>query len=176
MLKQLLLLTAVVLFGSTFAFAQAHPSNGSAHGSAAKSAASSEKNPATPTADSLAKAKKLYKMDCAMCHGDNGDGKTDVAKSMDLAMSDWTDPKTLADKTDQALFAAIRKGTDKMPAEDKSRAKDDEVQGLIAYIRSMSKQQPARAPAPASEPAPAQQSAPAPESAPVTPPTPAPGH
>ena len=37
-------------------------------------------------------------MDCALCHGDNGDGKTDVAKDMGLTLVDWTDPKTLSDR------------------------------------------------------------------------------
>ena len=36
-------------------------------------------NPVKATAESLAKGKKLYGFDCAMCHGDNGDGKGDMA-------------------------------------------------------------------------------------------------
>ena len=45
------------------------------------------------TAESQAKAKKLYAMDCALCHGASGDGKTDLAKDMQLTMIDWTDSK-----------------------------------------------------------------------------------
>ena len=41
------------------------------------------KNPVKPTPESQAKAKSLYQMDCAMCHGDNGNGKTDLATSME---------------------------------------------------------------------------------------------
>ncbi|MGA8731974.1 MAG: cytochrome c [Terracidiphilus sp.] len=93
------------------------------------------------------KAKALYKMDCALCHGENGNGKTDIAKDMSLTMVDWTDPKSLADRQDQELFGIIRNGKGKMPAEDASRAKDEEVRNLILYIRSMSKDQPAAAPA-----------------------------
>jgi hypothetical protein len=53
--------------------------------------------------------------------------------------------------SDQQIFDIIRKGKgDKMPAEDASRAKNDEVWNLIIYIRSFSKNQPsAPAPAPA---------------------------
>ena len=86
-------------------------------------------------------------MDCALCHGASGDGKTDVAKDMDLTLADWTDAKTLSGRLDQELFNIIRNGKGKMPAEDKSRATDDEVKNLIVYIRGMAKEQPAAAPA-----------------------------
>src|SRR6266404_5628562 len=35
-------------------------------------------NPVKPTAESLAKGKKMYGIDCAMCHGNSGDGKGDI--------------------------------------------------------------------------------------------------
>ena len=86
------------------------------------------------------KAKAIYKVDCAMCHGDNGNGKTDLATSMNLTLADWTDPKSLASMSDKDLFDLIRKGKgDKMPPEEPSRAKDAEVTALVAYIRSFSK-------------------------------------
>jgi mono/diheme cytochrome c family protein len=103
------------------------------------------RNPIKPTADSQAKAKNLYQIDCAMCHGDNGNGKTDLATSMELTLGDWTDPKTLADKPDGALFNMIRNGKDKMPPEGEARAKDDQVWNLVVYIRSFSKGQAAAA-------------------------------
>jgi mono/diheme cytochrome c family protein len=100
------------------------------------------KSPAKPpAADNLAKAKKIYAVDCAMCHGDNGNGQTDLAKDMQLQLSDWTDPKSLAGKPDEDLFKVIRDGKDKMPPEDAGRAKDDDVKGLIQYIRGFSKGQ-----------------------------------
>ncbi|HWT65543.1 MAG TPA: cytochrome c [Terracidiphilus sp.] len=92
------------------------------------------------------KAKTLYKMDCALCHNANGDGKTDIAKDMSLNLDDWSDPKTLASKSDEALFDIIRHGKGKMPAEDAGRAKDDEVKALIQYIRSLAGAAPAAAP------------------------------
>jgi hypothetical protein len=69
--------------------------------------------------------------------------------------SDFSDPKTLDGKTDTALFDAIRKGKDKMPPEDAPRATDDQVRGLVLYIRGLSKGGPAPAavPAPAETPA-----------------------
>jgi len=114
------------------------------------------------TNDSQTKAKKLFAIDCALCHGATGDGKTDLAKDMQLNLLDWTDAKSLADTQDSELFKTIRGGKGKMPAEDKGRATDDEVWNLIVYIRSLGKAQPASAPAaaPAASPAPA--TAPAP--------------
>ena len=92
------------------------------------------------------KVKQIYKNDCALCHGENGNGKSDLATSMSLTLADYTDPKSLAGKSDQELFAVIRNGKDKMPPEEEARAKDAEVRGLVAYVRSLSKTQTAAAP------------------------------
>jgi hypothetical protein len=76
-----------------------------------------------------------------MCHGDNGNGQTDVAKSMGLTMTDFSDPKTLARAQDGAFFDTIRNGKDKMPPEAAGRANDTMVWNLILYIRGFSKPQ-----------------------------------
>jgi mono/diheme cytochrome c family protein len=141
MLKPFLLLAAVVLF-----VIAPTPTPTLAAGGPPQ-----DNNPVKPSAAAREKARKLYGVDCSMCHGDNGDGKTDMAKDMTLTLADWTDPKSLAALPDKQLFDTIRKGKgDKMPPEDASRAKDDEVWALVNYIRGFSKGQPsAPAPAPA---------------------------
>jgi mono/diheme cytochrome c family protein len=104
------------------------------------------RNPVKPTPESQAKAKSFYAMDCAICHGANGNGKTDMAESM--TMADWTDAKVLENHPDGELFNSIRNGKgDKMPPEAEGRAKDEMVWNLIIYIRSFAKKQPAAAPA-----------------------------
>lgn len=150
MLKPLLLVAAVVLFGVT-----ASSTPGPSPQAAAPASAAGAKSQAKSTAQSLARAKQIYAVDCAICHAENGNGKSDLAKDMSLTLADWTDAKSLAGKSDEDLFKMIRNGKDKMPAEATGRAKDEEVWSLIRYIRSMSKDQPAAAPAPASAPAPA---------------------
>src|SRR5881392_186291 len=60
-------------------------------------------NPVKPTAETQAKAKGLYAIDCAMCHGDNGNGQTDLTKSMSLNMVDFSDAKIMSAKTDGDL-------------------------------------------------------------------------
>jgi len=176
MLKPLLVLSAAILFEiaaltpTPAVVAATTPQD-------ASTAAPANNSKSTPA--SREKAKKIYAIDCALCHGENGNGKTDLAKDMGLTLLDWTDPKTLANHPDQELFLVIRNGKDKMPAEDEGRAKKDDVYALIAYIREMSKNQPARpaetAPAPAdAAPAPAE-AAPAPaDAAPAPPPADAP--
>ena len=41
-------------------------------------------NPVKSTPESLARAKKWWKLDCEMCHGKNGDGKGETARDMKL--------------------------------------------------------------------------------------------
>ncbi|MGO9775016.1 MAG: c-type cytochrome [Terracidiphilus sp.] len=141
MLKPLLFVSAVVLFGITAASAP-----GPEPQKAAPASASDQKNQAKSSEKSQARAKELYGQECSVCHGETGDGKTDLAKDMGLTLGDWTDPKTLAGKQEQELFDAIRNGKGKMPPEAVGRAKDDEVRNLILYIRGLAKSQPAAAP------------------------------
>ena len=89
--------------------------------------------------DSHVLAKKIYLRDCAMCHGDDGSGKTDMARDMHLNPPDWTDQRTLAYAQDNNLFSVIRNGKGNMPPEESGRARDEDVKNLIAYIRSFSK-------------------------------------
>ncbi len=149
MLKPFLLVSALVLLPAI------------APGPAAAPPAGQDTATAKPSAYMLEKAKKTYGVDCAMCHGDNGNGKTDLAKDMALTMDDWTNPTVLAGKTEKQLFEIIRNGKDKMPPEADSRAKDDEVRALIYYVRNFSKGQSAPADTPPATPADTAPAAPA---------------
>jgi mono/diheme cytochrome c family protein len=152
MLKSLFQISAATLFAVVFAalLCATPQQTAGAQATGTRSASKSAPAPApaaAPAPDPRAKAKSIYQIDCAMCHGDNGDGKTDLAASMKLNMPDYTNPATLASKSDKELFDLIRAGKDNMPPEDPSRAKDDEVRGLIAYIRSLSSGSAAAPPA-----------------------------
>ncbi|MGA3091205.1 MAG: c-type cytochrome [Terriglobales bacterium] len=94
-------------------------------------------NPVKPTEESLNKGKKLYAIDCAMCHGKDGDGKGDMASDM-KNVTDFTQPGALKGRTDGELFYVLRKGKGEMPPEG-DRAKDDEIWNLVNYIRSLAK-------------------------------------
>jgi cytochrome c5 len=95
-------------------------------------------NPVKPTPEGLARAKKVWGYDCAMCHGEKGNGKGDVVEAMKLTMKDYTDPAALKDMTDGQLFDIIKNGKGQMPGEG-DRTKPDDVWNLIILIRSMSK-------------------------------------
>jgi mono/diheme cytochrome c family protein len=90
-----------------------------------------------PSPESLARAKKMYGYDCAMCHGADGAGKGELASQMKLTLSDLSDPATLKDKTDAQLYGTIRDGKDKMPAEG-DRMSPQEGWSIVAYVRSLS--------------------------------------
>lgn len=99
--------------------------------------AAQKANPVKPTSEGLAKAKKTYGIDCAMCHGETGDGKGELAADM-KNVTDFTKPDTLKSRTDGELFHIIRKGKGDMPPEG-DRAKDDDVWNLVNYVRSLAK-------------------------------------
>lgn len=79
------------------------------------------------------KSAALYKAKCAVCHGASGKGDSPAGKNMGVVS--FSDPK-VSGKSDAELKDAIEKGKNKMPAYGKS-LKPDEIQGLVAYIRSL---------------------------------------
>jgi mono/diheme cytochrome c family protein len=116
--------------------------------------------------DAAARAHSLYTQECALCHGDTGNGKSDLANAMKMQLPDFTDSKSLAAKSDSDLFNTIRNGKGQMPAESSDRAKDDALRNLITYLRSLASQTPAAAPAAAPAAPAADQPAPAPPTPP----------
>jgi cytochrome c1 len=86
-------------------------------------------------------AKALYESNCAKCHGADGKGATKMGQK--LGCKDYTDAKVQADLTDDAAAKAIKEGlkdkdgkTLMKPTEGVS---DDDVKGLVAYMRSFKK-------------------------------------
>jgi mono/diheme cytochrome c family protein len=152
MLKPLLFVSALVLFAIS-----ATSNAGPMPQESGKVSSSGQANSTKQAEKAQARAKELYGQECALCHGDSGNGKTDVATSMKVTLDDWTDPKTLAAKSDKELFDIIRNGKGQMTPEPVGRASDVEVRNLILYIRALAKQPaadaPAAPPAPATPPA-----------------------
>lgn len=105
----------------------------------------SKVNPVKPTAESQAYAKKQYGWDCAMCHGDNGDGKGDVAADQKLQLRDYRDPAVLKAMSDGEIYYIIEKGKGQMPSEG-DRAKPDQIWNLVIYIRKMANSASAHSP------------------------------
>jgi mono/diheme cytochrome c family protein len=95
-------------------------------------------NPVKPTPEAMATAKRMYGYDCAMCHGDNGDGKGNMASSLKTPLKDWRDPASLKGLTDGDLFYMIKKGKGEMPPED-GRQNDEGLWNTVRIVRSFAK-------------------------------------
>jgi len=78
---------------------------------------------------------------CAKCHGADGKGQTNMGKR--LGAKDYSDPAVQAALTDDAAFKAIKDGfkdkdgkTVMRPADNLS---DEDIKGLVAYLRAFKK-------------------------------------
>jgi mono/diheme cytochrome c family protein len=95
-------------------------------------------NPVKSSPEVLAAAKKVFGYDCAMCHGESGNGKGDLVESMSLKMKDWHDPTVLNGISDGDIYDLIVKGKDKMVGEG-DRLAPAKVWGLVHYVRTFAK-------------------------------------
>ncbi|MGA9391736.1 MAG: c-type cytochrome [Candidatus Sulfotelmatobacter sp.] len=94
-------------------------------------------NPIKSSPESITRARKWWNLDCAMCHGKDGDGKGNIAADMKLKIVDFTDPNTLKDRTDGEIFYVIKNGHQDMPPEG-DRIKAEDGWDLVDYVRSLS--------------------------------------
>jgi mono/diheme cytochrome c family protein len=97
-----------------------------------------KENPVKSSPEVLAAAKKIFGYDCAMCHGESGNGKGDLVESMSLKMKDWHDPGVLSGISDGDIYDLIVKGKDKMVGEG-DRLAPAKVWGLVHYVRTFAK-------------------------------------
>ncbi|MCL4524758.1 MAG: c-type cytochrome [Acidobacteria bacterium] len=95
-------------------------------------------NPVKPTEASIADGKKMFGYQCAMCHGEKGDGKSELGETMKLTMKDYTDPAALKEFTDGTLFYILEKGKGKMPGQE-GRMSANQKWNMINYIRALAK-------------------------------------
>jgi mono/diheme cytochrome c family protein len=96
------------------------------------------KNPVPSTPEGLAEARRFYKYQCTMCHGENGDGKGDLVETMKLKMNDWRDASSLEGRSDGELFYILTNGRGAMVGQG-DRTKEDMRWKLINLVRSFSK-------------------------------------
>lgn len=94
------------------------------------------KNPVKFTDVSVERGKKIYGTQCALCHGDKGDGKGEVAADMKLNLPDFTKPEILKGRTDGEIFAIIGTWKDPMPSQA-GRLSDTHRWNLVNYLRSV---------------------------------------
>lgn len=101
------------------------------------------KNPVPFTEKSVAKGKSLFATQCVMCHGENGNGKGELATVMHVTPPDFTNPDTLSKRTDGELFTIIKSGDGSMPGQGK-RLKDNQTWALVNFLRSLEGKKPVK--------------------------------
>ena len=99
------------------------------------------KNPVKFTEVSVQRGKRIYNTQCALCHGEKGDGKGELAEDMKLSLPDFTNADTLKDRTDGELFAIIGAGKDPMPGQA-GRMTEPQRWNLVNYLRALSGKAP----------------------------------
>lgn len=90
--------------------------------------------PVTPAA--LLRGGQLYRENCALCHGADGRGDTEVVKAFQTRPSDHTSPR-MESFEDRDLATRIRHGGFNMPAFPQFGT--DDLIALVGYVRSLSR-------------------------------------
>ena len=100
---------------------------------------------ATAVAGDPAAAKQDFNRFCSKCHGTSGKGDGPQADALATKPRDFTDCARMKGISDETAFKAIKEGGDSvglskdMPAW-KDGMDDDEINDLVAYIRTFCKQ------------------------------------
>jgi mono/diheme cytochrome c family protein len=139
--KSYLKITLVVLVSLVLCFtmaAQGKPAQGAAQEYKVPPEDVQKPNPVKATPESINRGKKLYNVDCSLCHGEKGDGKGDMASDI-KNITDFTNSDVQKSHTDGEWFYIVRKGKGEMPPEDAGRAKDDDVWSIVNYLRTFGK-------------------------------------
>jgi mono/diheme cytochrome c family protein len=88
-------------------------------------------------------AKELYEKKCAKCHGLDGDGNGRAGRSLKHTPTAFKDKAATAKFTDDQLVKSIKEGGEAIgqskDMEGFPTLKDDEVKGLVAYIKTLGK-------------------------------------
>lgn len=102
------------------------------------------KNPIRYTDISVERGRKLYMTQCAMCHGERGDGKGEVVQDMGITPPDFSKPEALEKRSDGELFAILSQGSPVMPGQGQ-RLRDNQKWNLVNFLRSFTGATPAKA-------------------------------
>ena len=81
------------------------------------------------------KGKIIYETNCVICHGERGKGDGLLGATLRPPPTDLTGPEARA-KSDKDLRTVIHEGRGVMPAW-KFRLKEQDIQNVLAYIRSL---------------------------------------
>jgi len=97
------------------------------------------KNPLTPSDAAITAAKRVYRDQCANCHGDSGKGDGSDAMMYDPAPSDLTNAEKMSKVTDGEIYYQITEGRKPMPSY-KKRLSEEQRWQLVILVRSFAGQ------------------------------------
>jgi len=101
------------------------------------------KNPLRFSEITVERGKKLFQTQCAMCHGEKGDGKGELVEDLKIQPPDFTKAETLEKRTDGELFSIIETGSGVMPGQ-RQRMRDLHKWEMINYLRSLGGKTPVK--------------------------------
>jgi len=84
--------------------------------------------------------KEIWEKTCAKCHGADGKGDTKIGKKLEI--KNFTDAKYQDSLKEDAMFKAIKEGLkdgDRLRMKPAEGLSDDEIKGLVAYVRGLKK-------------------------------------
>ena len=104
----------------------------------------SKKNPLPESAKTIQAGEALFlktakPANCAMCHGDQGDGKSKMGAASVPPPRNFTCNSMMKDIPDGQLFWTIKNGSHGTPMISFAGLSDEEVWQLIHYIRSLAR-------------------------------------
>lgn len=90
----------------------------------------------------IEQGKRIYRENCAPCHGESGKGDGVGARSLPVRPADHTNPAVMNSRSDAFLRDVIAKGGKAMGLSAFMPAwqgifKDKEIEDLLVYIRSL---------------------------------------
>ena len=92
-------------------------------------------NPVPNVKEAIEAGGAVFASQCAMCHGENGKGRGDLALSLRMKVPDMTDPKLQKKRTDGDFYYIIATGHGQMPGE--KRLPENSLWEMIRFIRTL---------------------------------------
>lgn len=87
--------------------------------------------------DARARGRALFLANCALCHGERGDGHGRRSTGFSKPPANFTDPDWRRSVTPRRVFFAIREGVRGTPMPSWSFLSDDQAWDLTAYVLSL---------------------------------------